>query len=454
MLLKEISMDPNVKKDNVNFSDNDYKNLYEYIQSKNTAILVVMFTDIKGFTKLTETKGDRYANDLRMKHDEIMREVIEKENAGKIIKYIGDAIMAVFTEPTTAVQKALEIQREMDSFNQTRSNGDELKVRIGLHMGQVAVDNTLKKDIFGRHVNRASRVQGLADGGQIYVSYPVFDSALGWLVENASIGWKAHGFYFLKGIDKPAEIYEVFDSRSKKPMAPKNAKKKTVIPGIIPMAAATLLGCLISLFIFFYEKTEIIFMDYKDRDIVYIDNEKEFFLDGKKGDKVRHPVEKISKGKHFLNFKFNSSRHYIGEFEVKSGKNIFKFPLLLTEIPSITEQINIADGEIITQNEKEKKGKYFYYANGEKIEKEIIMRLKIHDSFIDKDVMRVKINFQLVLDGKEIFNGEREYKNLINNSSSTEIEYETLWGDEFEEYGVRGYMNRSTISITLEGNFK
>ncbi len=442
-----------VNKDNVSFSDHDYKNLYEYIQSKNTAILVVMFTDIKGFTKLTETRGDRYANDLRIQHDEIMRKVIEKENAGKIIKYIGDAIMAVFTEPTTAVQKALEIQREMDSFNQTRSNDDELQIRIGLHMGQIAVDNTLKKDIFGRHVNRASRVEGLADGGQIYISYPVFDSALGWLVENASIGWKAHGFYFLKGIEQPVEIYEVFDSRSKKPMSPKKGKKKTVIPGIIPMAAATLLGCLISLFIFFYEKTEIIFMDFPYKDSVYIDNEKEFFLDGEEGDKVRHPIEKISKGKHFINFKFNNARHYIGEFEVKSGKNVFKFPLQRTEIPFITEQIYIVDGKII-QNEQEKIGKYFYYANGEKIEKEIKMRLKAHDSFIDKDVMHVKINIQLVLDGKEIFNGEREYKNLINNSSSTEIEYEILWSDEFQEYGIRGYMEDSKISITLEGNFK
>jgi len=54
-------------------------------------------------------------------------------------------------------------------------------------MGQVAVENQTQLDLFGRHVNRASRVEGIADAGQIYLTYPVFDSARGWLASARGI---------------------------------------------------------------------------------------------------------------------------------------------------------------------------------------------------------------------------------------------------------------------------
>src|SRR5208337_2315227 len=79
-------------------------------QSRNTSVLTIMFTDIQGFTKLTEEKGDAFSNQVRQTHDSILVPVIEHEGAGRVIKHIGDAVMAVFSEPSTAVARSLEIQ--------------------------------------------------------------------------------------------------------------------------------------------------------------------------------------------------------------------------------------------------------------------------------------------------------------------------------------------------------
>ncbi len=108
--------------------------------------------------------------------------------------------MAVFSEPTAAVERALLIQQKINRFNVENPDREEMHVRIGIHLGQVAIEDRLATDIFGRHVNRASRIEGLADGGQIYMSYPVFDSAKGWLADQQKLDWKNHGRYLLKGI--------------------------------------------------------------------------------------------------------------------------------------------------------------------------------------------------------------------------------------------------------------
>ncbi|CAG1021724.1 partial putative protein, partial [Patescibacteria group bacterium] len=172
----------------------EISNIESYIQEKNTAVLTVMFTDIKGFTELTEQKGEQYATEFRKQHDAILKQIIEADGAGLIIKFIGDAVMAVFSEPSIAVERALKIQQALHEFNTSQQLFEPIIVRIGLHMGQVSIANSLQADVFGRHVNRASRIESLADGGQIYLSYSVFDSAKGWLASHNNLLWKNHGF--------------------------------------------------------------------------------------------------------------------------------------------------------------------------------------------------------------------------------------------------------------------
>ena len=225
----------------LNLSQTEFSSIDEYRKKKNTAVLTIMFTDIEGVTALTENKGETYVHELHREHDRILVETIEENNAGVVIKYIGDSIMAVFAEPTAAAEKALAIQRKLHDFNLEHPELDNIKVRIGLHMGQTVIENKIQTDLFGRHVNKASRVESLAAGGHIYITYSVYDSVKSWLLDVTGVASKLHGSYFLKGIDKAEEIYEIYNTAITQPEAPKKAKKKgAVSPFAIAAAAAAI----------------------------------------------------------------------------------------------------------------------------------------------------------------------------------------------------------------------
>jgi class 3 adenylate cyclase len=211
---------------------------------KDTAVLTIMFTDIVGFTELTEEKGERHSNEVRRLHDEVLEAAVTDGDAGLVVKHIGDAIMAVFSEPSTAVERALRIHDGLDRLARDRPDIDALGVKIGLDMGQVTVEEKVDVDVFGRHVNRASRIQGLAGGGQVLMSFTVFDSARGWLTGPADerFEWRSHGRYRLKGVPAPVEIFEVGDPARAPLRAPRGGSKARTVPGLAWAAGFVLLG--------------------------------------------------------------------------------------------------------------------------------------------------------------------------------------------------------------------
>jgi class 3 adenylate cyclase len=223
-------MAENTLRTTLDLTQREFSNIDEYRKKKNTAVLTIMFTDIQGFTALTENKGETYVHELHREHDRILVDTIEEGGAGVVIKFIGDSIMAVFAEPTAAAEKALLIQKRLSAFNAAHPELDAILVRIGLHMGQTVIENKIQTDLFGRHVNKASRVESLASGGHVYVTYSVFDSIKSWLMDAEGAKSKLHGSYFLKGIEKAEEIYEIWNDGITVPEAPKGAKRKGAIP--------------------------------------------------------------------------------------------------------------------------------------------------------------------------------------------------------------------------------
>jgi hypothetical protein len=83
-----------------------------------------------------------------------------------------------------------------------------LNVRIGIHLGQVALVQNLSADIFGNHVNIASRIEALAKGGQILLSRTIYDNVHSW-IRSEFIKYKYHGKAKLKGIEGKEDIYQV-----------------------------------------------------------------------------------------------------------------------------------------------------------------------------------------------------------------------------------------------------
>lgn len=326
----------------MDISNNEIKSLNDYIKRHNTAILVIMFTDIQGFTRMTEVKGEMYSAKIRKYHDDILVSTIEEGDSGKVIKFIGDAVMAVFSEPITAVRKSLSIQRKLREFNAEHHELDDIKVRIGLHMGQVAIEDNIHADVFGRHVNRASRIEGLANGGQVYITFPVFDSAKGWMLDDETISWKFHGSYYLKGIDKPSEIYEVFNVGETAPVPPKNGKKVKKIATPLIVSVIVLLLIVVALLSKVlipkeeYIPPKVVFVDHKITVPVFYDNDTlELIQDKKAGEQLRTVMVPVDTGFHVAHWNVSYLVRLAAPFTVKEGENLIKLKYERQQLPEI-----------------------------------------------------------------------------------------------------------------------
>jgi hypothetical protein len=118
--------------------------------------LTFLFTDLKGSTELYERVGDLAAYDLVRAHFRILNELVVAES-GAVVKTIGDAVMATFPAPDRAMAAALKMREALKDLK------DELLLKIGIHEGPcLAVSLNDRQDYFGRTVNIAARVQGLA----------------------------------------------------------------------------------------------------------------------------------------------------------------------------------------------------------------------------------------------------------------------------------------------------
>lgn len=418
---------------NMDFTSNDFNSVNNYIKKRQTAILVIMFTDLVGYTKLTEDKGEEYVATLIEHHNDILTETIEANESGKVIKYIGDSVMAIFSEPTKAVEIAQSIHKKLNEFNNTYTDLEDIYVRIGLHMGQVAVENKLEGDILGRHVNRASRIEGLAGAGQTYISYSVFDSAKGWLQGNISLGWKYHGDYLLKGIDKPAEIYQVYNSDLEKPKAPVKGKKKRKFPSWIFLILFLTVGAGITLGLVQYQKTEVYLFDF-NVDYAML-GEEDLFLDGNDGDHKRLILNDLKKGINIINYDVSPYLRYYIKLDIERGLNLINPEYKESRTPFFNFITSIDDGLLITES---KEINFTYYdANNNLVSELVTCNITIKKT-IEDNIINYHSSWVILKDN--VF-----YKEGISETTQDIDSNQSNYGDWIDYQKDNVYFVRSKV---------
>ncbi|MEO9902380.1 MULTISPECIES: adenylate/guanylate cyclase domain-containing protein [Alphaproteobacteria] len=133
------------------------------------AHITLMFTDLSGSTALYEKIGDAPAYGLVREHFEFLSSIV-REHEGGVVKTIGDAVMASFTEPESGIQAALAIREHVLEFNLEHPD-NPIGLKLGLHSGPcIAVTLNGRFDYFGGTVNMAARLQGEAGPGEIIIS--------------------------------------------------------------------------------------------------------------------------------------------------------------------------------------------------------------------------------------------------------------------------------------------
>lgn len=158
-----------------------------------------LFTDIVGSTRLWE----RFPNDMGpalARHEGIVRSASEAHN-GHVFKTVGDAFCVAFPTPLDALSAALEAQRGLGAENWGALG--PLKVRMGIHTGTAEYRNG---DYFGGTLNRASRIEAAAHGGQVLLSQITFE-----LIEDDKLDgilFKSLGSHRLRNLDRPEHLYQ------------------------------------------------------------------------------------------------------------------------------------------------------------------------------------------------------------------------------------------------------
>ncbi len=150
-----------------------------------------MFSDIVGFTALM---GEDEGATLRIieANDEIHRKAFVT-SGGRLLKKLGDGMLASFDSASGAVACAREIQDAVD-------DDGRYKIRIGIHLGEIIESDD---DVHGDGVNIASRIQGELDPGEIGMSKVVYDN----IKNKEGLSTTLLGERSLKNVDTPVTLY-------------------------------------------------------------------------------------------------------------------------------------------------------------------------------------------------------------------------------------------------------
>jgi class 3 adenylate cyclase len=127
--------------------------------------VTIMFTDIEGFSGITERLGSRQATEVLQEHNELIRGQVAA-SGGYEVKSQGDGFMLAFNGATKALRCAVGIQQGLARYNGSHGSVP-VRVRIGMHTGE-AIRSA--DDFLGGAVILAARITREASGGEILVS--------------------------------------------------------------------------------------------------------------------------------------------------------------------------------------------------------------------------------------------------------------------------------------------
>jgi len=184
------------------------------------AKLTMMFSDIVGFTELSDSLSADNLADILNTYMHCMTLIANKHGA-VLDKFIGDGMVCFFGEPNSrgprqdaldCVAMAIDMRREMRTLRQKwRLLGFEgLYIRIGIttgycHVGNFGNNNRLSYTLIGKEANLASRLEAVAGKGQIFISESTHDYI------SHDYDCEYVGAFQLKGFDNKVSAWQVLD---------------------------------------------------------------------------------------------------------------------------------------------------------------------------------------------------------------------------------------------------
>jgi adenylate cyclase len=161
-------------------------------------LAAIFYADAAGYSRLTG-KDELGTHNKLMEALDLASSTIDA-GGGVVLRYAGDAILAEFPSVVAAVNAAADIQNSLRDRNRDIPEDSQVKIRIGINLGEVLED---RGEIFGDGVNTAARLESTAIPGGVCISSSVFDQIKGKVDTN----FRDCGLENLKNIADPVQIY-------------------------------------------------------------------------------------------------------------------------------------------------------------------------------------------------------------------------------------------------------
>lgn len=160
----------------------------------------VVFTDLHGSTAAFEALGNARATE---RVTQITTRIAAHCTAhgGRVVKTLGDGVLAIFQDSVTAVDAVVDIQR-MHSLAPVDADGLEMPIRVGLASGEVEL---VAGDCYGDAVNVASRLCDLCGPREIWANA----DALKEVAEGPGITFRILGPIGIRGRAEPCSVYQI-----------------------------------------------------------------------------------------------------------------------------------------------------------------------------------------------------------------------------------------------------
>ena len=163
--------------------------------------LTVFFIDIVNYTEKTTQLPPSEMMKLIKSFEDIVSEAVD-EYQGRVVKKMGDGILASFKMPVAAAAAAIQVQKKLTEYSAMKVGYEKVEARIGLNTGEVTRRG---KDIFGDVVNVASRMQSAATPGEVFLTEDTFKEIRSY------VKCTELGKIKVKGITDPITAYSALD---------------------------------------------------------------------------------------------------------------------------------------------------------------------------------------------------------------------------------------------------
>ena len=164
-------------------------------------LTTIVAMDVVGYSRLMELDERGTLERLKDMRATVIDPAVAR-HSGRTVKLMGDGALLEFGSVVDALQCAVDIQRELGGRNGSAGPNKSLRLRIGIHLGDVIVEGD---DIYGDGVNVAARLESIADPGGIVLSKQVHDH----IGANVPARFASLGEQSVKNIGRPIHAYRV-----------------------------------------------------------------------------------------------------------------------------------------------------------------------------------------------------------------------------------------------------